>query len=774
MKKIFFCLALFIGAYHFATAQTAQIPEKWKNESVVILDQKLSINYRYGTMVLGGHKCLETISKSLKLQDKAAVAALSEFYFFESPSDKRYREHQAKKGKDESVTKITVIKHSGERVKVDISAAIPTERDNVPAFFRCLGFNNDAIVPGTLSGFNSPFAKYYKKIAIPNLEIGDILSYESEVEYRVAAVIAYNASSSSNYSLKYAYFPPYHAALAAIYPILKQEIEFIFPDKFYINANTYNGAPKFTVKKSGIDYNGKVSDKVTTYKMTSENTDRIPKEIMSFATTYLPTVKFQIVDKPVDNSPTDGNFFLDGNTPVQVAVLPNDVARQFNIDFRAATNDIDISKFNEYIKRYNLTQKSFDEQVKMTFAYVKVYHANEKKVRTPNQTLKDWYLIKYGSAAADLKDFYFAAYMSKCFDKLELQHEVLAVMPRSIGKLSDLLLGAEVTWVARVTDKKKTYDLFPMNAFTTSDENQYPYLYGAQAYVFRPSDKKKDKDVAIVGTQTTVASPSPSNQTYHAKLRATFDEQLDKLSVNRTVACTGSFKSEITPFAMLGIDFDDIYEQRYTLDTPEKIAKNKTKAAKKSKAELAEAAELEVVRKELLEKQKEYMKKELANDYDDIDTYDAYQTIAPGITEDSSTLIYNEQFKLNNMLAKAGRNYTLEIGKICSKEPKLDDDDRKPRQADIEVWFPRTIINEVELTLPSGYTIEDLRALNFVVDNDLMHFEVVSTLAADKLSVKTTKIYKVTSAPKTEFPKIVDVFEKVYDFSQQKIVLKKL
>ncbi len=773
MKKIFFCLVLFIGACHFATAQTAEIPEKWKNESVVILDQKLRFNYfaANSRMLVGdafkAHRCTETISRSLKLQDKAAVEAFSEFYFHENESDKKNRERTAKKGKEESVIKITVTKPSGERIKVDASTGIATDAGNVPAFFRCLGFGSDA-VRGISPRRFIPIAGDYKKIAIPNLAIGDILSYESEIEYHATFV-----DMTERQPQYYAYFPPYHATLSAKYPMLKQELDFIVSKEFYINANTYNGAAKFKVMPTGLDDDGKVSKDRTTYRITSETTDRIPNEMMSFATTFLPTVKFQVTEKTQDGTATNGNFFTDSRNVTKRSVAPEDVAQQFNIDFRKIHDYVTIPKFGNYIRRYDLNQKPFDEQVKRTYAYVKYYHADQQDEIGANQSMQDWYLSKYSRAAYAMKDFYFAVYLSKCFDELDLPHEVLAVMPRSIGKLSDLLLGAEITWIVRVKDKGKTRYLFPMNTYTTADENREPYLYGAQAYVFTPSTKKKDT-YNPVGSKTTVPAPDPASQLFHAKLTASFDDQFEKLSVNRTVSRTGSFKSEVTPFAMLGIDFDDIYEQRYTLDTPEKVAKNKSKAAKKSKAEIAEAAELEVVRKEILEKQKNYMKKELEDDYDDIDTYDAFQVIAPGITEDSSTLIYNEQFKLNNLIAKAGRNYTLEIGKILSKQPKLDDDDRKPRQGDIEVWFPRTLINEVELTLPSGYTIEDLKALNFVVDNDLMHYEVVSTFSAGKLNVKATKIYKVVSAPKTEFPKMVDVFEKVYDFSQKKIVLKKM
>ncbi len=126
-----------------------------------------------------------------------------------------------------------------------------------------------------------------------------------------------------------------------------------------------------------------------------------------------------------------------------------------------------------------------------------------------------------------------------------------------------------------------------------------------------------------------------------------------------------------------------------------------------------------------------------------------------------------------NLLTKAGRNYTLDIGKLLSKQYKLDDDDLKPRQSSVQINYIKTIVNEVEVTLPTGYTIEDLKELNINIDNDLMSYKVESQLNGSKLMVKATKLYKVLTAPKEQWQKVVDVFKASYDFSQKKVVLKK-
>ncbi len=450
MKKVFFCLAFIACGLHFTVAQKAGVPEKWKNESVVILEQKLTFNYLFETnlhrAILGKNEpelpnnCIETVNRKLKLQDKAAVSAFSEFYFYESEQDQATREKAAKKGKkEESVIEITVIKPSGKELKVDVSAGILTDADNVPKFLRCAAFSF-AYIRGR-----------YKKIAIPNLEVGDVLAYQSSVEYQQSMTVKLFAW--------YAAFPPYHATLAAQYPIVKQELNFILHPKFYVNANTYNGAPKFKIIPKGEDRKGKVNEKKVTYQLTSENIERVPNEMMSFAKTYLPTVKLQVVDKFRETTPTEGNLFTDEKYEVKQVVTPNDVARQFNADFRKTYNNVK-NKFSDFVERYNLTKKPFEQQVKMAYAFIKTNRDYNDKSKynnyaigglyrmnwKPQRSTKESYFMKYTNAANMGKDFEFAAAMSRCLDMLQIPHEVLAVMPRDIGKLSDLLLGAEVTW----------------------------------------------------------------------------------------------------------------------------------------------------------------------------------------------------------------------------------------------------------------------------------------------------------------------------------------
>ena len=126
------------------------VPEKWKNESAVIIGMKEEYLFKRQVArgkTTAGVNIKEYVHKRIKLQDKNAVEKFSTFYYVTMGGD----------GKAE----YKVIKPDGKEVAIDMKSAIEEEQD-VPDIYKPI---------------------YYKlkfksmKIAIPDLEIGDIIDY---------------------------------------------------------------------------------------------------------------------------------------------------------------------------------------------------------------------------------------------------------------------------------------------------------------------------------------------------------------------------------------------------------------------------------------------------------------------------------------------------------------------------------------------------------------------------------------------------------------------
>ncbi|PLX07538.1 MAG: hypothetical protein C0596_11475 [Marinilabiliales bacterium] len=202
--------------------EITEIPEKWKNESAVIICQEHVFSYLR-------EKCYSYISESfrrrVKLQDKAAVELFSELYFIKSDDIYNIR--------------INIYKPDGSVIDVSIDDAVEVTQE-VPRIFRY----------GNIKTYQ------YNKLAVPNLEIGDILDYE--ISEKNADV------NGSIYSL------------VSSYPIMNQSYVFTLDIGFLLKFNSYNGAPSLEYNSNGKDCYNRERAIVKTYRIDDYDREKIP------------------------------------------------------------------------------------------------------------------------------------------------------------------------------------------------------------------------------------------------------------------------------------------------------------------------------------------------------------------------------------------------------------------------------------------------------------------------------------------------------------------
>jgi hypothetical protein len=188
-----------------AAFKVTQVPEKWKNESAVMLA------YQRDYSCTKGRKIYEQLSLHLriKLLDKAAVSDYSEISF----DNKTVKTNMFGKASAYRIMGIKVIKTNGVEKEVDFKNAVKTDA----------GSSSDL------------------KIPIPNLEPGDIIDYF--IALRDEVIFLPNFGDED--------------MLPGKYPIVNQTYSFTLPAKHLFFFNTpYNGAPDFvkTVKEDDVVY----------------------------------------------------------------------------------------------------------------------------------------------------------------------------------------------------------------------------------------------------------------------------------------------------------------------------------------------------------------------------------------------------------------------------------------------------------------------------------------------------------------------------------------
>jgi hypothetical protein len=284
---------------------------------------------------------------------------------------------------------------------------------------------------------------------------------------------------------------------------------------------------------------------------------------------------------------------------------------------------------------------------------------------------------------------------------------------------------------------------------------------GMEAYYFPLDKKKKNEPVR----KMTIPSTTSESNIMNADFNVAFTEDMEFLNVKRTTSYTGQLKPSYSKLALYTSDFSTNDSKKYDPDFEEGPGtKNRKKVAEYNRKK-------EEKESERLKDQKDAWKKDLEDDFE-VESYDNYKLLKPGREKDDPMLQYEEQFKLKGMINKAGRNYSLDVGKLIGGQIRVEEKDKK-REHDIYYNFPRKLVNNIAVDLPAGYTPDNIKDLEMNIDNEAGSFSSKAKYENGKLTVTTTKIYKTTYSSKDKWQLWIDFLETAHNFSQKKVILKK-
>ncbi len=231
---------------------TDEIPDDWKNESAVIIYQK--IYNEYAKIAMSGKlQHLYISRRRIKLNDKAAI---NKFSIFE------YDPIEISKKGAESVVQIKVIKPNGkEEIIKDDNAEDITSNGEVVR----------------------------KKLAIPNLSPGDIIDF-----YQIDKTVYKKVGN-------YFEFPIEYTTLASEYNVLNQVIDFKVLRKCHIAYKSMNGAPEF--EKIG----GEEAD-FFNYVLKDKNREKYKGITWANRIGELPSIKFKVIFAAGEHAAQEQNF----------------------------------------------------------------------------------------------------------------------------------------------------------------------------------------------------------------------------------------------------------------------------------------------------------------------------------------------------------------------------------------------------------------------------------------------------------------------------------
>lgn len=689
-----------------ADFQVSVEPEKWKAESAVILCQKFNYNY----LRKGSKKIIyeESTRTRLKLNDKSAIEDFSIFYYrYSSYSEEHFG--------------IKLIKPDGTETTIDLEDAVTVASNEVPSYYK------------------QSYSSSYKKIAIPNLEKGDILDYY------------YSTKKESINSGVYS-FTPLIFTLAGKYPVLNQKYYFNVDRGFKVSFRTYNGAGDIVEGDPGVDKKGKVRSYIRTFEYEDTDRDKIKSEYWKYSYLEEPTIKLQV--NFVGQSSLKSTSLLVNETS-----LINDV--------------IDLKAIQNHITKQSGNITGYDE----TISYIKRFHKNEKD---PNKLAElAYYYLRYkffssiffsyyssysksylAGEELPVVDYRFTNALVDILYKLKVDCKYVIAVNRKYGTFDDVLLKQELVTGVKVGDQYFFY-------FTNFSTHDYvpSNILGSEAIEFSTMPNNKYEGISY--EKTTLPTSNHTKNHINYSIDTEISEDLTQITFNTQNTFKGYLKNYYIGIAMYNVKYFEKDKMRFDPKYKVPVENYKGNKVRVAEAKRAKAA----TEKEKNDKKYKYLKNYHNDDYE-LESYDNFEVISDGRFADSLDLIYKEEYVVNKLINKAGRNYIISLGKFIGEQFQLEKEDME-RSANINLSYAKSYTYDISLKIPDGYKVEGLDKFNVSVDNEMGAFTCKATVENSTIKLMVNKKYKVQSADKSEWPKFIAFLEEAYNFTQQKVVIKK-
>lgn len=667
-----------------AAYQNATAPEKWKDESAVILYQK--IGYEYSKVrVRSKLNAISYYHSRVVLQDKAAVKEFSEFSF--SGTFSGSVGYQRLKSKSNVGFKI--IKADGTSKEVDLNTAVEIE--------------------------SSGSSGQTKKIAIPDLQVGDILDYYYQLDERFTISVIHA-------------FDPVIATLSQSYPVLHQEIEFNVGDNFYIYFQSLNDAPELENKSSG---------KERIYSLTIKDIEKDKNTNWYYPYRSAPTIKFQVIYSKTPH-------FIGPYLPQNDEEPKNALSAREVVALNLNSSSMRYYKIlKQHLKRKNLLKVKSEETIQEAYRYL--YH------QMIGRKLEALYLGK-GNLNRNVGKELLKELTYFCI-KHDFDYSWLSTVSREYSDLENILLFGETATLLQIivgNDNKKIYFSAP---------GLHPH------YNEIPSDYEGAK--AYTSSTQVVTLPVSTLRDNHSNTVTTVDFNADDMTLL-------DFKSEFSHEGrnrywfqgQLLYPYDFIKKELayFGGETYDTNYKNKKDAAKRQQ-------ETKQLKEELAKEREETLKHIIEDDYKveilDIKDFEIGKT--GRFFQD--TMSYSYRFQVKGLVSKAGPNYVFQAGNVIGSQVKIAEEDMT-RTADIYMPYARSFNNEVVINIPDNYSVQGLENLNKRVVNETGGFKSEAVLKGNQLHISTAKWYTNHFEPAENWAKMLEFLEAAYQFTQEKVLLK--
>jgi hypothetical protein len=669
-------------------------PDKWKDESGVIIAQKTKFAFDKDANKLAVY---EITRRRIKLNDRDAVNSYSSVYF--------------RIGSANDGAGIKVIKSNGTVQDVSLRNAVYVEdASDVPSTFQ------PYIGKANTYYDKSKSRVIYYKIAIPDLDPGDIIDY---------GAIFYDDNTVKK--MTYIEFDPIYFVCTREYPVLSQKFEIDTDNNSFVNSKSTMGAPLF--KETG--------NSNADYSWEDRNREKLKDTRWVNSYVELPMVKFQIVFSKSENR---SDLFIGDRGELKQNISPEELAKKMNNLYNRLDGSVYYSMAKAYLKQLgygDMREEDFIQKTYYILRHMSHYRSN--------------------GFSSEL----FASCLTQCLDLRKIPYDLIVTTPSNLTRPENIIFRTEPEWMVRVKARLP--------------DGQDKYIFNATIFS-NPYDFKEE----FLNTPAYIISLGKNPTATPVTLPASNpDENITTNTITASMDTSGRNMVIVHQKAILGLSkqFYNIQGLVYTtaLDDDHRSYGGDDDVRASMRGTVLESYEdkLRERKREDKTRKLEYMKKALEDDYDNISAYTEFLLNTDGRTWRKQELNYTNKFELSDMVKLAGDNLLVSVPGLVGEQLFLSQDERK-RDADAFMSFPRSSRNIINFTIPDGYKVVGVQNLNTNIDNEAGTFAVLASVEGNKLNLLVKKVYKQTTIKKENWPRLLEMLDAAFNFSQKKILLKKM
>jgi hypothetical protein len=662
-------------------------PEKWKEESGVILAQKTRFSFDKDANKLAVY---EITRRRIKLNDRDAVNSYSSVFF--------------RIGSAYDGAGIKIIKANGTVQDVSLRNAVYVEdNDDVPSTF--------APYIGKANTYydKSKSRVLYYKVAVPDLDPGDIIDY---------GTIFYDDNTVKK--MNFIEFDPIYFVCTREYPVLSQKFEIDTDDKSFVNSKSTMGAPLF--KETG--------NSNADYLWEDRNREKLSDTRWVNRFTELPMVKFQIVFSRTENR---SDLFIGDKGELKQNITPEELAKKMNILYNKLDGSYYYSMAKAYLKQIGYADMREDDFIQKTYYILR--HMSHYKTNGFSSQL-------------------FASCFTQCLDLRKIPYDLIVTSPNNLTKPENIIFRTEPEWIVRVKDKF----VFNATVFSNPFDFREEFL-NTPAYII-----SLGKNPAA--TPVTLPAGKPDDNITTNTITASMDTATRNMVIVHQRAATGLSKQFYNVQAL-------IYTPALDDDHRSYGGEDDLRSGLKGDALDNYEEKLRERKKEDKTRKLEYMKGALQEDFDNIDVYNEFTLTSDGRTWRKQDLSYTNKYQLSDMVKVAGKDLLVAVPGLIGQQLFVSQDERK-REVDAFMGFPRSLRNIINFTIPEGYKVVGVQNLNMNIENETGSFAVQATVEGNMLNILVKKLYKQMTVKKENWPKLLEMLDAAFNFSQKKILLKKI